>query len=145
MRTSMTKITFTLAVAAMMAIGSFCVAQDQESTSVVQEQESTSAADSKVDRAAAVKAKKESRAAAKEKRIAEKRLKRVWKTATPVEGFESTEMFQAMEDGQIEVIIKTLDEKKSNVIVTNKSDKPCLLYTSPSPRDRQKSRMPSSA
>ena len=24
-------------------------------------------------------------------------------------------------------------------------DKPCLLYTSPSPRDRQKSRMPSSA
>ena len=25
------------------------------------------------------------------------------------------------------------------------SKKPCLLYTSPSPRDRQKSRMPSSA
>ena len=25
------------------------------------------------------------------------------------------------------------------------SDKVCLLYTSPSPRDRQKSRMPSSA
>ena len=25
------------------------------------------------------------------------------------------------------------------------SQKPCLLYTSPSPRDRQKSRMPSSA
>ena len=25
------------------------------------------------------------------------------------------------------------------------SPKPCLLYTSPSPRDRQKSRMPSSA
>ena len=27
----------------------------------------------------------------------------------------------------------------------NHSSKPCLLYTSPSPRDRQKSRMPSSA
>ena len=26
-----------------------------------------------------------------------------------------------------------------------KAQKPCLLYTSPSPRDRQKSRMPSSA
>ena len=26
-----------------------------------------------------------------------------------------------------------------------KQEKPCLLYTSPSPRDRQKSRMPSSA
>ena len=25
------------------------------------------------------------------------------------------------------------------------NDSPCLLYTSPSPRDRQKSRMPSSA
>ena len=25
------------------------------------------------------------------------------------------------------------------------TDRPCLLYTSPSPRDRQKSRMPSSA
>ena len=28
---------------------------------------------------------------------------------------------------------------------TKKRDYPCLLYTSPSPRDRQKSRMPSSA
>ena len=28
---------------------------------------------------------------------------------------------------------------------TNKNSKICLLYTSPSPRDRQKSRMPSSA
>ena len=31
------------------------------------------------------------------------------------------------------------------VTVLNPCDKPCLLYTSPSPRDRQKSRMPSSA
>ena len=29
--------------------------------------------------------------------------------------------------------------------VTALGDEPCLLYTSPSPRDRQKSRMPSSA
>ena len=27
----------------------------------------------------------------------------------------------------------------------NRDNQPCLLYTSPSPRDRQKSRMPSSA
>ena len=33
-------------------------------------------------------------------------------------------------------------EKRDN---PNLQDKPCLLYTSPSPRDRQKSRMPSSA
>ena len=31
------------------------------------------------------------------------------------------------------------------VTFTNKAAKDCLLYTSPSPRDRQKSRMPSSA
>ena len=29
--------------------------------------------------------------------------------------------------------------------ITDVDDKTCLLYTSPSPRDRQKSRMPSSA
>ena len=33
---------------------------------------------------------------------------------------------------------------KNNHLITNK-EKGCLLYTSPSPRDRQKSRMPSSA
>ena len=31
------------------------------------------------------------------------------------------------------------------VMITNEGSKVCLLYTSPSPRDRQKSRMPSSA
>ena len=31
------------------------------------------------------------------------------------------------------------------VTITDQNGKACLLYTSPSPRDRQKSRMPSSA
>ena len=38
---------------------------------------------------------------------------------------------------------KQKEGKYVNLIV--KMDKSCLLYTSPSPRDRQKSRMPSSA
>ena len=41
---------------------------------------------------------------------------------------------------------RTLDgeyEKLVDVVVEH--DRTCLLYTSPSPRDRQKSRMPSSA
>ena len=42
---------------------------------------------------------------------------------------------------EISAYSKELDEKKE-IIVLSKS---CLLYTSPSPRDRQKSRMPSSA
>ena len=42
----------------------------------------------------------------------------------------------------------TLGPKGRNVILEKKFGAPtvtCLLYTSPSPRDRQKSRMPSSA
>ena len=35
--------------------------------------------------------------------------------------------------------------KKSDCFKCHAIDKNCLLYTSPSPRDRQKSRMPSSA
>ena len=34
---------------------------------------------------------------------------------------------------------------KELIEVIDAADMPCLLYTSPSPRDRQKSRMPSSA
>ena len=34
---------------------------------------------------------------------------------------------------------------KKNVILTAPSDEPCLLYTSPSPRDTTSSRLPSSA
>ena len=34
---------------------------------------------------------------------------------------------------------------EDGVLSEETADSPCLLYTSPSPRDRQKSRMPSSA
>ena len=42
---------------------------------------------------------------------------------------------------RINELIKDIDR---NGLLTG-IGKPCLLYTSPSPRDRQKSRMPSSA
>ena len=38
-----------------------------------------------------------------------------------------------------------MSEKVSDHLPSTKKYHPCLLYTSPSPRDRQKSRMPSSA
>ena len=43
--------------------------------------------------------------------------------------------------------IKDLKElpQGANVVIPNDATNGCLLYTSPSPRDRQKSRMPSSA
>ena len=43
-------------------------------------------------------------------------------------------------------VIKVFINKDNSITVTdNGRGVPCLLYTSPSPRDRQKSRMPSSA
>ena len=45
--------------------------------------------------------------------------------------------------------VPATDTEPSKIIETNEiipvPQTPCLLYTSPSPRDRQKSRMPSSA
>ena len=41
-------------------------------------------------------------------------------------------------------LVKSFSSKGANIIMLGK-DEDCLLYTSPSPRDRQKSRMPSSA
>ena len=40
---------------------------------------------------------------------------------------------------------ETLDGKLDEIIYEFEGSTDCLLYTSPSPRDRQKSRMPSSA
>ena len=57
----------------------------------------------------------------------DKRLNTVARSQQPVEGFESTELFGAMADGQIDVLIRTLDESKSNIIVTNKTDKPLAI------------------
>ena len=47
-----------------------------------------------------------------------------------------------------EIVAKTkskLEEKKQGVSLEELSSKICLLYTSPSPRDKRQSRMPSSA
>ena len=44
-----------------------------------------------------------------------------------------------------EVILLSGNSNFRLLISQAKKFKPCLLYTSPSPRDRQKSRMPSSA
>ena len=49
-----------------------------------------------------------------------------------------------MTDVAIAKIHELEDRKPAHALVAN-VDLVCLLYTSPSPRDRQKSRMPSSA
>jgi hypothetical protein len=64
---------------------------------------------------------------AQEARMEKKRLNTISKTQIPVEGFESTELFAAMEAGDIEVTIRTIDESKANLIVANKTDKPLAI------------------
>ena len=66
--------------------------------------------------------------------------------------FGSSKLKQAIcevlsDEGFIKKVEVIEADSKKNIEVTLKyfEDKPCLLYTSPSPRDRTRSRMPSSA
>ena len=69
--------------------------------------------------------------------------------ASLFDGHGGKECAQFCAEETLECLLKALDsleaelndEEKTRVVETNR----CLLYTSPSPRDRQKSRMPSSA
>ena len=63
-------------------------------------------------------------------------------TATPDEGYEFSGWTGTSQTSS-EIMI-TISSNLNLTAVFNEI-KPCLLYTSPSPRDRQKSRMPSSA
>ena len=49
----------------------------------------------------------------------------------------------AHKDGQ--AVLDALSDENIEIVSLTITEKGCLLYTSPSPRDRQKSRMPSSA
>ena len=51
----------------------------------------------------------------------------------------------AEEKDEFTIVLASAGDKKINVIKEVRAITTCLLYTSPSPRDRQKSRMPSSA
>ena len=112
MRSSVTKLPFAFAIVALVTlVGS----ADAWQTSTVNDTKLTAAE------------KKEASRIKKEQRTEEKRLSRIWKTSEAVKGFESTEMYSAIESGDIEVTIKTVSEKKSNIIVTNKSEKPLAI------------------
>ena len=65
-----------------------------------------------------------------------------WLHENRTEGCTIWAMDLASKNGHIEVV-KWLHENRTEGCTENAMD--CLLYTSPSPRDRQKSRMPSSA
>eukprot|EP00656_Telonema_subtile_P010719 TRINITY_DN15204_c0_g1_i1.p1 TRINITY_DN15204_c0_g1~~TRINITY_DN15204_c0_g1_i1.p1 ORF type:complete len:114 (-),score=13.48 TRINITY_DN15204_c0_g1_i1:37-378(-) len=50
-----------------------------------------------------------------------------------------------LEQGAQSVVVVTTSRVRSPLQPPSTKDAPCLLYTSPSPRDRTRSRMPSSA
>ena len=72
-----------------------------------------------------------SKAEKKKDRQTEKRMSRIWKTQSPVEGFEPVEMFSAMDNGTVKVLLKQLSAAEANVMVTNESDKPLAIQMPP--------------
>ena len=76
--------------------------------------------------------------------------------AVPDHNVPTTDRTKGIDDEESRIQVETLRSncKEFNIKLFDVNDKrqgivhiigPCLLYTSPSPRDRQKSRMPSSA
>ena len=61
-------------------------------------------------------------------------------TSIPCATFE--DMFEHVRSGKSEAAMVPIENSLAGRVADTQS---CLLYTSPSPRDRQKSRMPSSA
>ena len=66
-------------------------------------------------------------------------FKNIKKVIQKIQTASVSEIFNSTKDGNLEDLKNALSETE---LVENNV---CLLYTSPSPRDRQKSRMPSSA
>ena len=62
-----------------------------------------------------------------------------------VKGIKAAKKFKSENPEAEEKLEKLLDEKKITKSNTRTKFKACLLYTSPSPRDVEESRMPSSA
>ena len=74
--------------------------------------------------------------------LASQTIEGTWKTIDDRNGTAKAILEIYKENGLLQgKILKIVEKGKENFICT----KCCLLYTSPSPRDRQKSRMPSSA
>jgi hypothetical protein len=61
------------------------------------------------------------------KLVTKKRLNTIAKTQSPVKGFSTVDLFQAMDHGEIKVIIRNKDAADANLIIENKSDKPLAI------------------
>ena len=57
------------------------------------------------------------------------------------EGCKTKQLIRSIND----LVLKFIEGKKDNIVEKKTPNRVCLLYTSPSPRDKRQSRMPSSA
>ena len=94
---------FSVALMTVVALSSFATAQDS------------------------AEAKTEKEESPRAKLVKERRLNTIVKSQSAVEGFESVEMFDAIDHGEVEVIIRATSAAKSNLIVKNTSDKPLAI------------------
>ena len=62
-----------------------------------------------------------------EQKQQQKLLKSVHKTLEPVDGFNSVEMFKAIENGEIEVSFVPKNSAEATIVVENKSDQPLAI------------------
>ena len=60
---------------------------------------------------------------------------------TILELFQNSTVSSQVETGEVTIV----SQEQDGIRKQSKLDIPCLLYTSPSPRDKRQSRMPSSA
>jgi hypothetical protein len=60
-------------------------------------------------------------------RAVEKRLSRVWKTDSPVDGFESIEMFSAIDTGELTVDVKAKSSADANLVFSNNTNRPLAI------------------
>ena len=104
---------FSVALLAAVAISGLANADDKDET--------------KSEKSEAVKVESVKPESARARLVRERRMNTIAKTQIPVEGFESVEMFSAMSQGDIEVIVKANSSAKANIIVKNNSDKPLAI------------------
>ena len=82
--------------------------------------------------------------------LPKKEITKVEKVKPPTNGHDEDTDFQYARENLYNLIERGQDGLEELLEIAKQSEHPrafevCLLYTSPSPRDRQKSRMPSSA
>ena len=56
-------------------------------------------------------------------RAEEKRMNGVWKTSEPVPGFEEVDLWKGLENGDVELVYRTVDAYNANITVKNKSER----------------------